>query len=468
MNFKKIDSHDIEFFQKTFGKDNVFTAELINEKYYHDEMTEYGRYVPDAVCLAENAEQISQLMKYCYDNNIAVTPRGAGTGLCGGSVCIHGGVMLSVEKMNRIEEIDADTMTAVVQPGVLLMELAAVAGQNNLLYAPDPGEKSASLGGNVMTNAGGMRAVRYGVTRDYVKGMDVVLPDGRQITLGGKIAKNSSGYSLKDLFIGSEGTLGIVTRLYLKLLAKPQKMISLLIPFNDLKQCLEIVPRILALPNRPTTLEFCEQEVIEDASEYLGSQFPSKDYAAYLIVSYSGANKAEIETMYDDTCKLVLDNGAVDVLISDTDERQESIWNARGAFLEAINNSTTSMDECDVVVPIDRIYEYLQYVRELSDKYQVRIRSFGHAGDGNLHVYVCKDDIADEPWKKLVSEVMEELYSKADELKGLTSGEHGIGHAKKPFLNRSLGPVQIELMRGIKRVFDPKGILNPGKVVDIE
>lgn len=466
MKYNKVKPEDIACFEEIFGKVNVFTGEDINEKYWHDEMTEYGRYAPDVVIWAQNDEQISRLMKYCNEHLIPVTPRGAGTGLCGGSVCIHNGVLLSMEKMNRIEEIDKDTLTAVVQPGVLLMELAAVASENNLLYAPDPGEKSASLGGNVMTNAGGMRAVRYGVTRDYVKGMDVILPDGEKITLGGKIAKNSSGYSIKDLLIGSEGTLGIVTRLYLKLLAKPQKMISLLIPFNDLKPCLEAVPAILGLPERPTTLEFCEKEVIEDASEYLGARFPSKEYNAYLIVSYSGATKAEIEKMYEDTCKLVLEKGAVDCLISDTDERQESIWNARGAFLEAISNSTTSMDECDVVVAIDKVYEYLQFVRQLADKYQVRIRSFGHAGDGNLHVYVCKDDIDDDRWAVLVHQVMSELYEKADQLHGLTSGEHGIGHAKKPFLNRALGPRQIELMKQIKKVFDPNGILNPGKVVD--
>ena len=465
MNYHKINMDDIAYFISVVGREQV-EYEDINEEYTRDEMTEYGRFAPEVLIKVINREQISAILKYCNEHLIPVTPRGAGTGLCGGSVTIHGGVLLSVELMNRILEIDVNTLTAVVEPGVRLMELAAEVDKYGLLYAPDPGEKSASLGGNVMTNAGGMRAVRYGVTRDYVKGMEVVLADGSVIELGGKIAKNSSGYSLKDLLIGSEGTLGIVTKLYLKLLAKPKKMISLLIPFNDLKSCLSIVPRILALPNRPTTLEFCEREVIEDSVEYLGKQFPSKDYAAYLIVSYSGDSRQDIEKMYDDTCRLVLDRGAIDVLISNTDERQESIWNARGAFLEAIKNSTTTMDECDVVVNIDKVYEYVEYVKQLAADYQVRIRTFGHAGDGNLHVYVCKDALPDEVWEVTVREVMQKLYDKAKALNGLTSGEYGIGHAKKEFLKEALGSRQIELMKGIKKVFDPNNIINPGKVVD--
>lgn len=468
MTYHTINEQDTAYFRSRLGSGKVFVKDAVNEVYSHDEMTEYGRYAPDLLILAESAQDVQTVMRYCDENRIAVTPRGAGTGLCGGSVALHGGVVLSLERMNHILEIDEQTMTAVVEPGVRLMELAAEADRHGLLYAPDPGEKSASLGGNVMTNAGGMRAVRYGVTRDYVRGIEAVLPTGELVQFGGRLAKNSSGYSLKDLVIGSEGTLCVVTKLYLKLLAKPHKMISLLIPFNDLKCCLDCVPGILALPNQPTTLEFCEKEVIADSTEYLGKNFPSQEYPAYLIVSYSGANKALIEQQYQQTCQYVLDHGAVDVLISDTAERQESIWNARGAFLEAIKNSTTTMDECDVVVPIDRIYEYMQFVKAMAEKYHVRIRTFGHAGDGNLHVYVCKDDIPDAQWPELVRDVMQELYWEAGRLNGLTSGEHGIGHAKKEYLRQALGGKQLALMQGIKRVFDPHLILNPGKVIDVE
>jgi len=464
--YHQINNEDILAIQNLVGNDNVFVGESINEEYTHDEMTEYGKYTPEIVVKAKNTNHVSVVMKYCYDNNIAVTPRGAGTGLCGGCVALHGGIVLSLEDMNQILEIDEKTMTVVLEPGVRLMTLIAECAKKNLLYAPDPGEKSASVGGNVMTNAGGMRAVKYGVTRDYVRGMEVVLPNGEIMQLGGKIAKNSSGYSLKDLLVGSEGTLAIVTKLYMKLLAKPRKMISLLIPFNDLKSCLDTVPAILALPNQPTTLEFCEKEVIDDATEFLGKQFPSNKYAAYLIASYSGNNKVQIAEMYDDTCKLALARGAIDVYISDTDDRQSSIWDARGAFLEAIKNSTTTMDECDVVVNINQVYDFLSYVRTLSEQYNVRIRSFGHAGDGNLHIYVCKDNISDEAWPTIVTSCMDAMYRKASELKGFTSGEHGIGHAKKKYLAERVGPTQIALMKGIKDTFDPKHILNPGKVIE--
>lgn len=465
MEFKKIDQSDITFFINVFGKENVFLHDEIHDDYTHDEMMEYGKFMPDVVIKAENSEQISALMKYCNQHKIPITPRGTGTGLCGGCVAIYGGIVLSLEKMNKIIEIDKSNLVVVCEPGVLLMELAAKVSEEGFLYAPDPGEKSATVGGNVMTNAGGMRAVKYGVTRDYVRGMEVVLPSGDIVEFGGKIAKNSSGYSLKDLMIGSEGTLGIVTKLFLKLLAKPKKMISLLVPFNDLRSCLSLVPKILALPNQPTTLEFCEKEVIEDAIQYLGKSFPNKDYPAYLIVSYSGNTRSEIEMMYEDTAKLCLEHDAIDVFISDTDERQDSIWSARGAFLEAIKGSTSTMDECDVVVEIDKVYSFLEYVKSLAEQFDVRIRNFGHAGDGNLHCYVCKDNLDDERWHYVVNECMRLMYQKADELKGLTSGEHGIGHAKKEYLQNTVKDVQIDLMRKIKLVFDPVGILNPGKVI---
>ena len=463
--FHKVTKEDIQYFQSVCTEKRVHTEEEIHEDYTHDEMIDYGSFLPEVVVEVKSTEEISKILSYCNGHDIPVTPRGAGTGLCGGCVTIHGGVLLSTIKMNQVLEIDKKTMTAVVEPGVLLMEFADLVSENDLLYAPDPGEKSATIGGNVMTNAGGMRAVKYGVTRDYVKGMEVVLADGSIVEFGGKIAKNSSGYSLKDLMIGSEGTLGVITKIYLKLLPKPKKMTSLLIPFTDLKKCLDMVPLIMNLPNIPTTIEFMEKEVIEDAQEYLGKQFPNKEFPAYLIVSYSGNSKSEIETLYADCAKLCLEHGAIDVFVSDTEERQDSIWSARGAFLEAIKSSTTKMDECDVVVDINKVYDFLQFVNQLSKKYEIRIRSFGHAGDGNLHIYVCKDDCEDERWETVVKGTMDEMYAKAKEMKGQVSGEHGIGHAKKGYLKDSLAEKQIELMKGIKAVFDPKGILNPGKVI---
>lgn len=468
MKFNECKPVDVEALSRICGKEHVFVGAEIHEDYTHDEMTLYGKQTPEIVIEAQNEKMISEVLAYANEHNIPLTTRGAGTGLCGGCVPIQSGIVLSTLAMNKILEIDTETMSAVVEPGVLLMELAEEVGKYDLLYAPDPGEKSATIGGNVSTNAGGMRAVKYGVTRDYVKGMNVVLTTGEVLELGGKIAKNSSGYSLKDLMIGSEGTLGIISKIVLKLLPKPKKMTSLLVPFDDLNSCLKMVPMIMRLPSVATTIEFMEKEVIEDASEYLGKQFPNKEFNAYLIISYSANSKAEMDLMVNESAELCLQNGAIDAFISDTEERQESIWNARGAFLEAIKNSTTQMDECDVVVNIDCVAEFLAFVKKLSVEQQVRIRSFGHAGDGNLHVYVCRDEIAEEKWNQIVHTCMNAMYQKAIELKGQVSGEHGIGHAKKGYLKQSLKPTQIEMMKGIKKVFDPKGILNPGKVIDLE
>lgn len=464
MQYKTITNDDIEYIESVCSRDRVYRQDDIHDDFTHDEMPEYGKFMPELLVEALNTSEVSKIMKYAYDKNIPVTPRGSGTGLCGGAVAINGGLLLSLSKMNRIIEIDEENMIATVEPGILLMELAKAVEEIGLMYPPDPGEKSATVGGNVMTNAGGMRAIKYGVTRDYVMGLEVVLPNGEIIKLGGKVAKNSSGYSLKDLLIGSEGTLGIVTQLNLRLIPKPKKAISLLIPFNNLDQCIEAVPNIIKSKATPTAMEFMQREVIEEAEKYLGKNFPDKSSDAYLLLTFDGNSAEEIEKIFDDTAKLCLGLGAVDVFISDTEERQEAIWSARGAFLEAIKSSTDEMDECDVVVPRDKIAIFMKFVNSLGDRYKVRIRSFGHAGDGNLHIYICKDGMENELWHEQLNSIMSQLYEKAVELKGQVSGEHGIGHAKRDYLKQSLGQTQVNLMKSIKHCFDPKNILNPGKV----
>lgn len=463
--FRKLETRDIEALSAITGRDYVSVRDEIHPDYTHDEMTHYGCFDPELVIQPGCAEEVSQILAYANQEHLPVTTRGAGTGLCGGCVPIHGGIVMSMMRMNKILEIDEQTMNAVLQPGVLLMEIIEEAANHNLLYAPDPGEKSASVGGNVMTNAGGMRAVKYGVTRDYVRGLEVVLADGSVLTLGGKTSKNSSGYSLKDLIVGSEGTLAVVTKITMKLLPKPRAMTSLLIPFTTLKNALTLVPKIMRLPAVATTIEFMEKEVIQDAQDYLGKDFPNKEFNAYLIVSYSANTPEEMQAMIHDCAELALQEGAENVFISDTEERQSSIWDARGAFLEAIKNSTTQMDECDVVVDIDKVADFCQFARDLSIQEDIRIRSFGHAGDGNLHIYVLKDALPEDEWQRKVARCMDALYAKAAAMKGQVSGEHGIGHAKRDYLKQSLDPVQIELMKRIKAAFDPNGILNPGKVI---
>lgn len=463
--FSRVTEQDLRYFRQLMPG-RVFDGEAISTDYDHDEMTEYGHFMPEAVLQALTAEEISAVLKYCNDRRIAVTPRGAGTGLCGGCVAIHGGIVLSTEKMKKVLEVDTRNMTATVEPGVLLMEFPKALEGTGLFYPPDPGEKTATMGGNAMTNAGGMRAVRYGVTRDYVLGMQVVLADGCILELGGKTVKTSSGYSLIDLMIGSEGTLGFLTRLTVKLVPEPRVNLSLLMPFDDLDACIGAVPQVLACGCDPTAVEFMEREVISCAETYLGKQFPDTAADAYLLVRLDGQSRDALQPAIDTLTDLMLSLGAKDVLLADTDERKESIWNARGAFLEAIKGSTSTMDECDVVVPRDAIPAFVRRMMQIARDADIRIRSFGHAGDGNLHIYVCRDDLPEDIWKQKVADVMEKLYDAAREMRGQVSGEHGIGHAKRAFLRESVGDRQMQLMRGIKQAFDPNGILNPGKVAD--
>ena len=463
-NFNKVTETDLAYFRGILPG-RVFAGEEISTDYDHDEMTEYGHFMPEAVLQALSAEDVSRVLSYCNEHHIAVTPRGAGTGLCGGCVAICGGIVLSTEKMKKVLEVDTKNMTATVEPGVLLMEFPKSLEGTGLFYPPDPGEKTATMGGNAMTNAGGMRAVRYGVTRDYILGMQVVLADGSIIELGGKNVKTSSGYSLIDLMIGSEGTLGFLTRLTVKLVPEPKTNISLLMPFDDLDACIGAVPQVLAAGCDPTAVEFMEREVISCAETYLGKQFPDTSANAYLLVRLDGASYEALKPSIDTLTDLALSIGAKDVLLADTDERKESIWNARGAFLEAIKGSTSTMDECDVVVPRELIPAFVHRSVEIGEETGVRIRSFGHAGDGNLHIYACRDGMDETAWKESVKKVMDGLYAAAREMNGAVSGEHGIGHAKKGFLAEDLGEIQMNLMRGIKAAFDPNGILNPGKVV---
>ncbi|MBQ5649639.1 MAG: FAD-binding oxidoreductase [Clostridia bacterium] len=435
----------------------------IIEEYSHDELG--GTYSkPDAVVKAISADEISAVCKYAYEHDIPVTARGSGTGLVGSCVPVCNGIIIDTTLMNHFLELDEENLTLTVEPGVLLMEISKYVEEHDLFYPPDPGEKTATIGGNISTNAGGMRAVKYGVTRDYVRQLEVVLPDGRIVTFGGKIVKNSSGYDLKDLIIGSEGTLGIITKATLKLLPLPKKTISLLIPFPDLSTAIKTVPAIIKAKCIPTAIEFMQKEVISDAESYLGSKFPDSSADAYLLLKFDGQSTQEIEGYYDGAAQICLERGAKDIFISDTAERDETIWKARGAFLEAIKNSTTDMDEVDVVVPRSNVSEMVEFSHKLQEKVGARIKCFGHAGDGNLHIYVLKDDLTEEQWKEKLAEAMDHMYAKAKELKGEVSGEHGIGYAKKEYLHRSLDPVSIELMRGIKKVFDPKNLLNPGKI----
>lgn len=460
--FNKVTVYDIKFFSKLFGE-RVLVSDQINDDYCHDELGSAWKK-PELLIKAISTEEVSIIMKYANERKIPVVVRGSGTGLVGGAVCIYGGIMLDLSQMNKIIEIDKKNLTVKVEPGVLLMDLASYVENEDFLYPPDPGEKAATIGGNISTNAGGMRAVKYGVTRDYVRALTVVLANGEILKLGGKVVKNSSGYSLKDLVIGSEGTLAIITEATLKIVPLPSNSTSILVPFSSMEEAIYIVPKIILAQVLPVAIEYMSKETIENAENYLGKKFPTHASNAYLLLSFDGESnqvKHELSTISD----LCLEEGALDVLIVDTEERKNSVWKARGAFLEAIKSSTTQMDECDVVVPRSRIADFLLYTNEISNSLKMRIQSFGHAGDGNLHIYLCKDELNEEEWEDKKKEAFNLMYVKSLEFGGLISGEHGIGLDKKSYLLNHLGVEQINLMKGIKQVFDPNGILNPGKVI---
>ena len=461
--YNKVTAADIAALRAIVSPTDVLTGDAINSDYAHDELGGISS-MPEVLVRVHTTQEVSAIMRHAWERNIPVTVRGSGTGLVGAAVPIHGGILLETTRMNKILSLDSNNLTVTVQPGVLLMELAAFAEENDFLYPPDPGEKSATIGGNISTNAGGMRAVKYGVTRDYVRALTVVLPNGEIQTFGAAVAKNSSGYSLKDLIIGSEGTLAIICEAVMKLVPLPKVSVSLLVPFPDMKSAIEAVPEIIRSKVTPTAIEYMSRDTILFSESYLGKKFPDTKHDAYILLTFDGNSEAQVDQDMSTVAELCLKIGALDAYIVDTEERKKSVWSARSAFLEAIKASTTEMDECDVVVPGNQVDVFIKYTHELADEFGVRIPSFGHAGDGNLHVYICRDALNDEDWEQTLSACFDRMYKKAEALGGLVSGEHGIGYAKKAFLRRQYGETPIALMQGIKSVFDPKNILNPGKV----
>ena len=452
------------------GPERALFGASISEDYAHDEM-ERVRSFPEALLRADSAEEVAQILAYCNAERIPVVPRGAGTGLVGGAVAVQGGVMLDLTSMNRIRALDAENMTVTVEPGVLLMELAAYVEARGFLYPPDPGEKTATIGGNISTNAGGMRAVKYGVTRDYVLAMTVVLPSGEIVQLGRKVCKTSSGYSLLHLMIGSEGTLGIITELTLKLIPKPEVETSFILPFKDISEAISSVPEIKLANLDPQSIEFMERDIVDASAAFTGTKvFPTKangqEIGAYILVTLVTGSEDEMDLKMEKLAEVADNAGAFDVFVVSDAAMSREVWAARSAFLTAIENDSRLLDEMDVVVPVDRIAEFLAFCRESATRHGLGLRAFGHAGDGNLHIYCSSNELELDEFKRLSSLVMDECYAKCSELEGQVSGEHAIGRAKKKYLEESVGETVYGLMRAIKAVFDPGNILNPGKVCE--
>ncbi|MDD2575803.1 MAG: FAD-binding oxidoreductase [Acholeplasmataceae bacterium] len=461
--FKKIVLKDIQTLKEIFGENNVYDKN-IEEEYAKDEMGTIVSF-PEVRVVAHDKNQISKLMVYANQENISITVRGAGTGLVGGSVPVHGGILLDLSQMNKIIELDKTNLTLTVQPGLMLLDIYDTIEKEGLFYAPDPGEKTATIGGNISTNAGGMRAIKYGVTRDWIRGLEVVLPTGEIIKTGGKVVKNSTGYPLKELFVGTEGTLGIIVEVTLKLTSLPKFSASLLVPFKNTKSAISAAPELIKRHVTPTAVEYIDQTSLAYSNEFLGKHIPHDNHDAYLLLSYDGNTQEALDDDIEQASNICIELGAIDVYLIDTAERKSSVWTVRGAFLEAIKASTTEMDEIDVVLPRSNIAEYLDFTKEVSKDLAIRMPYFSHVGDGNLHIYFCKDNLDDKTWQDTLSKGFELMYQKAFRLGGLVSGEHGIGFAKKKYMVDLLGETQINLMKGIKKVFDPNGILNPDKVI---
>ena len=414
-----------------------------------------------ALVFAKSTEEVSKVLQFAHANQIPVTPRGAGTNLVGSTVPVDGGIILDLSQMNRILELDTETMTVTVEPGLLLQDLQAYVEEHDLFYPPDPGEKASSIGGNISTNAGGMRAVKYGVTRDYVRGLEVVTADGAVLTVGGKNVKDASGLSLKHLYIGSEGTLVVITKCVLKVIPKPETSLSILVPYPDLKTGIGSVLSILRADANPTAVEFMERNVVRLGEDFSGVRYPCPEAGSYILLTFDG-REGEVAASAERIQTLALSSGALDYILLTDPQQAADIWKVRGALVKAVE-AVSEQEPVDIVVPINRTAEFIGYINQLEQSSGMRMVSFGHAGDGNVHLCVVRGDRDEETWQKELHENMDKAYHKAYELGGIASGEHGIGISKRRYFLRETHWENLRAMNKIKDALDPLHILNDKK-----
>ena len=414
-----------------------------------------------ALVFAKSTEEVSKLLQYAHANKIPVTPRGAGTNLVGSTVPVDGGIILDLSQMNRILELDTETMTVTVEPGLLLQDLQAYVEEHGLFYPPDPGEKASSIGGNISTNAGGMRAVKYGVTRDYVRGLEVVTADGTVLTVGGKNVKDASGLSLKHLYIGSEGTLAVITKCVLKVIPKPEASLSILVPYPDLKTGIGSVLNILRADANPTAVEFMERNVVKLGEDFSGVRYPCPEAGSYILLTFDG-REGEVAASAERIQALALSSGALDYILLTDPQQAADIWKVRGALVKAVE-AVSEQEPVDIVVPINRTAEFIGYINQLEQSSGMRMVSFGHAGDGNVHLCVVRGDRDEATWQKELHENMDQAYHKAYQLGGIASGEHGIGISKRRYFLRETHWENLRAMNQVKDALDPLHILNDKK-----
>jgi glycolate oxidase len=461
--YQPVTSEIISQLKSAVGAENVRVDDEARELYASDE-TEDLAFPPEVVVIAPDIDAVSAVMRIAWDHDVPVTPRAGGTGLSGGALPIHGGIVLSIERLNRILEIDRQNLMAVVEPGVITQELQEAVEKVGLYYPPDPASRgSCRLAGNLAESAGGPHAVKYGVTKDYVMGMEAVLPDGTVVHHGGKLLKNATGYNLTQLIIGSEGTLAVITKIYLKLIPLPRHRVTLFVPFPTLESAARTVPAIMNAGIIPSALEFMERDAIEVSEKHLSIKIPNSEAPAHLLIELDGNDEGFITTTAEQVCEIALGEGALDVKLAESSAKQKELWDMRRAAGEAVKSLSVYKEE-DTVVPRNNLVPLLIGVKDIAARYGIKTICYGHAGDGNLHVNILKMDMSDDDWNNNLDPAIVEIFELTVSLGGTISGEHGIGYSQKKYLNIAFTSDEIALMRRIKQAFDPKKILNPGKI----
>ncbi len=446
------------------GEGNVLFKTEDKEVYGSDE-TEDFHFVPAVVVKPANAEEISAILKLANREKIPVTPRGAGTGLSGGALPVFGGIVLSTERLNKIIEIDERNLQATVEPGVINQIFRDAVEAKGLFYPPDPASRgSCFLGGNLAENAGGPKAVKYGTTKDYVLNCEVVLPTGEIIWTGANVLKNSTGYNLTQLIVGSEGTLGIITKIVFRLIPLPTQNLLMLIPFFSPEKACEAVSAVFRAGFTPSAMEFMERDAIDFVLKFVDVKIPVKEeHKAHLLIEVDGH---DIDALFKDCeriTEIMYTYDCDEVMFADTTQQKSDLWRMRRAVGEAVKSHSVYKEE-DTVVPRAELPVLLKGVKDIGRKYGFNSVCYGHAGDGNLHVNIIRGDMSEADWNEKVPLGIREIFELCVRLKGTISGEHGIGYVQKNYMDIPFNPSQLDLQKGIKKLFDPNGILNPGKM----
>jgi glycolate oxidase len=470
MPFNLVTDELISRFEKIAGAENIVTDPEKRFTYSHDE-TEDHSFLPDVVIKPDTVEQISQILRLCNEHHIPVTPRGGGTGLSGGALPVQKGVVISMERFNRIIEIDELNLQATVEPGVITEVFQNAVKAKGLFYPPDPASSgSCFIGGNVSENSGGPKAVKYGVTRDYVLNLQMVVPTGEIIWTGANVLKNSTGYNLTQLMCGSEGTLGVITKIVFKLRGLPQKNVLLLIPFSTNEEACRCIAEIFRQGITPSGMEFFEREAAMKTIDYCEKIYAAKvttpfpeNMDAYLLCELDG-NDDDVLMKDAERVMMVAENFKIgEILFADNAAQKEELWKIRKNISPAVNAYSLTRAE-DVVAPRANLPLLIKGIKEIGKQFGFNSVCYGHLGDGNLHINVMKENINEHDWNTKIVDGIGEIFKLTVKLGGTLSGEHGIGIAKRPYMNIAMKEVNLELMRGIKKVFDPNGILNPGKI----